>query len=108
MAFPWFSAITGAYGDLNTSYLSRRLLCLNVLLLHTTGCRVDLLILFPGIEQQPGNGEDHLQGDIALAFVQHWQVTGDLRWLKDKGFAVIEVRVDVLLQQSPKYRRDFA
>ena len=25
-----------------------------------------------GIEQQNGNGEDHLQGDIAMAFVQHW------------------------------------
>lgn len=33
-----------------------------------------------------------MQGDIALAFVQHWQVTGDLHWLKDKGFPVIEVR----------------
>ena len=37
-----------------------------------------------GIEQQNGNGEDHLQGDIALAFVQHWQSTGDLAWLKAK------------------------
>jgi trehalose/maltose hydrolase-like predicted phosphorylase len=53
------------------------------------------LFLYPGIEQQPGNGEDHLQGDIALAFVQHWQVTGDLHWLKDKGFPVIEVRAGV-------------
>jgi len=43
-----------------------------------------------GIEQQPGNGEDHLQGDIALAFVQHWQATGDLVWLKQKGYPVIE------------------
>jgi trehalose/maltose hydrolase-like predicted phosphorylase len=43
-----------------------------------------------GIEQNPGNGEDHLQGDIALAFVQHWQATGDLTWLREKGFPVIE------------------
>ena len=43
-----------------------------------------------GIEQQNGNGEDHLQGDIALSFVQHWQSTGDITWLKTKGFPVIE------------------
>ena len=57
-----------------------------------TVCRVDTCALksLLGIEQQPGNGEDHLQGDIALAFVQHWQVTGDLHWLKEKGFPVIE------------------
>jgi len=43
-----------------------------------------------GIEQQPGNAEDHLQGDIALAFMQHWQATGDLIWLREKGFPTIE------------------
>lgn len=43
-----------------------------------------------GIEQCPGNDEDHLQGDIALAFKQYWYVTNDVQWLKSVGFPVIE------------------
>eukprot|EP01051_Picozoa_sp_SAG22_P001598 SAG22_NODE_64_length_23238_cov_83.185566_11_plen_872_part_00 len=38
----------------------------------------------------PPSGEDHLQGDIALAILQHWQSTGDVTWLKQNAFPVLE------------------
>ena len=42
-----------------------------------------------GAEENPGQNEDHLQGDIALAFLQHWQATRDVEWLEAKGFPVL-------------------
>lgn len=42
-----------------------------------------------GIEQCPGNMEDHLQGDISMAFQQFWLATQDLDWLKSDGWPVI-------------------
>eukprot|EP00935_MAST-01C_sp_MAST-1C-sp1_P001187 g1187.t1 len=43
-----------------------------------------------GVEQCPGNFEDHLQGDISWAFYQHWLLTRDATWLQQSGFPVIE------------------
>merc|ERR1712032_63946 len=34
--------------------------------------------------------EDHLQGDIALGFLRHYQMTKDAQWLRDSGFPVID------------------
>lgn len=34
--------------------------------------------------------EEHIQGDIAFAFVQHWDATHDLEWLTQSGFPVLE------------------
>lgn len=34
--------------------------------------------------------EDHIQGDISLAFQQYWYATGNTSWLKESGFPVIE------------------
>merc|ERR1711879_807098 len=33
--------------------------------------------------------EDHLDGDISLAFQQYWQATHNLTWLKKDGYSVI-------------------
>ena len=43
-----------------------------------------------GVEQDPGNTEDHLQGDIAFALLQHWWATGDREWLQASGYPVLE------------------
>jgi hypothetical protein len=42
-----------------------------------------------GIEQDPGNDEDHLQGDVALAFLQYYYATLDDAWLNATGFPVV-------------------
>jgi hypothetical protein len=43
-----------------------------------------------GIEQCPGNAEDHLQGDVALAFIQYFYSTLDTAWLSSTGFPVVK------------------
>eukprot|EP00056_Hartaetosiga_gracilis_P020296 m.18606 g.18606 ORF g.18606 m.18606 type:complete len:460 (+) comp8334_c0_seq2:55-1434(+) len=48
---------------------------------------------FTGSEVDPASGttiEEHIQGDIAFAFYQHWMLTKDLNWLKKDGFNVIK------------------
>ena len=46
---------------------------------------------FVGVEQCAGNTEDHLQGDVALAFLKHWWADKeDPEWLRETGFPVIE------------------
>eukprot|EP00937_MAST-01D_sp_MAST-1D-sp2_P001773 g1773.t1 len=42
-----------------------------------------------GLEQDAGTTEDHLQGDVALAFAQYFAATGDVGWLKGAGFPVL-------------------
>lgn len=44
---------------------------------------------FAGLEQAPGNTEDHVQGDIALAFLRHWWSTADATWLGRDGYPII-------------------
>lgn len=43
-----------------------------------------------GIEQCSPNDENHIVGDIALAFRQYWRATHNVTWLKTSGFPVIE------------------
>jgi trehalose/maltose hydrolase-like predicted phosphorylase len=46
---------------------------------------------FSGMEVDPAKGtttEEHLQGDIAFAFHQYWDVTRDEDWLKAVGYDV--------------------
>ena len=44
---------------------------------------------YAGIEENEGATEDHLQGDVALSMLHLW-ATGDVAWLRAKGFPVIE------------------
>jgi hypothetical protein len=43
-----------------------------------------------GIEMCPGNGEDHIMGDIATAFRQYYWATQDGDWLNQTGWPVIQ------------------
>eukprot|EP01147_Barroeca_monosierra_P000346 gene346-3710_t len=48
---------------------------------------------FTGSEVDPAPEtkiEEHIQGDIVLAFYQHWLLTRDVIWLKNAAFPVIE------------------
>ena len=54
------------------------------------GLKYPWMSAFVGIEENPLQTEDHLQGDIALAFLQHFYATGDTQWLAEKGFPVLE------------------
>eukprot|EP00041_Stephanoeca_diplocostata_P022033 m.522676 g.522676 ORF g.522676 m.522676 type:complete len:859 (+) comp21968_c0_seq3:119-2695(+) len=48
---------------------------------------------FTGTETDPAKGttiEEHLQGDIAFAFRQYYFATGDVTWLTNSGFPVLE------------------
>jgi hypothetical protein len=44
---------------------------------------------YAGVEQCMGNTETHLQGDIALAFLQHWWTTHNTTWLVTTGYPLI-------------------
>lgn len=59
---------------------------------HQQGYQFPWESAFTGREVDPASGttiEMHIEGDIAVALVQHWQMTGDVMWLK-KAFDTLE------------------
>ena len=67
LMYPWMSAFTGADNEPGNPFVSE-------LSAASTN--------FPT--------EDHLAGDISLAFQQHWAATRNATWLRQRGFSVIE------------------
>ncbi len=49
-----------------------------------------------------GAFEHHITADIGIAFWNYFQVTGDLRWLKEKGFPVIRDVAEFWVSRSVK------
>jgi hypothetical protein len=58
-----------------------------------------------GVESTPGwaamgRGEIHITGDVAVAVWQHFQATGDVAWLRDIGYPVLEGSADFWLSRA--------
>ncbi len=52
---------------------------------------------------QPGlvyKNERHIDGDVALAQWQYYLATGEVKWLKDRGYPVIEATADYWLSRA--------
>jgi trehalose/maltose hydrolase-like predicted phosphorylase len=58
--------------------------------MHLEGMRFPWESANDGTEQCIFNAEDHIVGDISLAFRQYWRATQDVNWLKTSGFKVIK------------------
>eukprot|EP00039_Didymoeca_costata_P003219 m.66143 g.66143 ORF g.66143 m.66143 type:complete len:560 (-) comp11784_c0_seq2:129-1808(-) len=74
-------------------YLRRDPAKQNAMLHNFSGLMFPWESAFSGVEVDPAQGtttEEHLQGDIAFAFRQYYEATGDVTWLKTTGFEVIE------------------
>jgi hypothetical protein len=59
-------------------------------LLCDTGLRYPWESALSGVEQCSPSDENHIVGDIALAFRQYWRATQNVTWLKTAGFPVLE------------------
>lgn len=60
---------------------------------------------FSGVETCPpyaptGEAEIHISGDVAAAFWQHFQVTGDVAWLRDIAYPVLEGIADFWMSRT--------
>ena len=49
--------------------------------------------VYTGYEVCPGEiygkNQNHITGDIAFAVKQYWMATGDIQWMKNKGFQIV-------------------
>lgn len=75
----------------------------NALLNNFSGAMFPWESAFSGTEVDPAQGtttEEHLQSDIALAFRQYYEATGDVEWLKTVAWPVLEGIADFWVSKA--------